>query len=141
MIDSDKEIYDIKGFEDIIEDIVKIRNFKAENNITNNDEVKVVTTADDSIYKGMLRFKKLTDKDTDGLVYESKLTKIVFFVEAKEEDIEAKNKEIEMLRNSIQRREKLLSNEGYVNKAPANIVEEERTKLAQELEKLQKLLS
>ena len=88
----------------------------------------------------MLRFKNLTDTLKDGLVYESNLSKIIFYVEVKEEDIEAKNKEIEMLKNSIARREKLLSNEGYVNKAPANIVEEERNKLAQELEKLQKLI-
>ena len=135
-----KEVYDIKEFENILEDIVKIRNFKAENNITNNDEVKVVNTKDDAIYKGMLRFKNLTDELKDGLVYESNLSKIIFYVEVKEEDIEAKNKEIEMLKNSIQRREKLLSNEGYVNKAPANIVEEERNRLAQELEKLQKLI-
>ena len=45
-----------------------------------------------------------------------------------------------MLKNSIQRREKLLSNEGYINKAPANIVEEERNKLVLELERLQKLI-
>ena len=134
-----KEIYDIKDFENIIEDIIKIRNFKAENNITNNDEVKILNTKDDTIYKGMLRFKNLTEEEKEGLVYESNLSKIIFYVEIKE-DLEAKNKEIEMLKNSIQRREKLLSNEGYVNKAPKNIVEEEKNKLALEKERLEKLL-
>ena len=48
-------------------------------------------------------------------------------------------KEISMLENSIARREKLLANEGYVNKAPKEIVESERIKLAEEKEKLAKL--
>ena len=47
--------------------------------------------------------------------------------------------EIEDLKASIARREKLLSNEGYVKNAPANIVEEERNKLELEKEKLAKL--
>ncbi|MBQ6840686.1 MAG: valine--tRNA ligase [Bacilli bacterium] len=134
-----KEVFDIAEFENVIEDIIKIRNFKAENNITNNDEVRIVKTADEDIYKGMLRLKNITSEDKDGLTYESNLSKLVFYVEVKEEDTEAKQKEIEMLENSIKRRETLLANEGYVNKAPANIVEAERNKLAEEKEKLAKL--
>ena len=37
---------------------------------------------------------------------------------------------------SITRREKLLANENYVNKAPSNVVESERNNLAKEKEKL-----
>ena len=35
----------------------------------------------------------------------------------------------EILKNNIARREKLLSNPGYLNKAPKNLVEEEKKKL------------
>ena len=56
-------------------------------------------------------------------------------------DIDALNKEIESLKNSIERRKKLLSNEGYVNKAPKNLVEEERSKLDEEIKKLESLIN
>ena len=46
-----------------------------------------------------------------------------------------------MLFRSIERREKLLSNENYVNKAPKNIVDMDREKLAEEKEKLVSLES
>ena len=134
-----KEIYDIATFESVIEDIVKIRNFKAENNITNNDEVKIEKTIDEDIYKGMLRLKNITSENKEGITYESNMSKLIFYVEKKEEDLEAIQKEIELLENSIKRREALLANEGYVKKAPANIVEAERNKLAEEKEKLAKL--
>ena len=51
-----------------------------------------------------------------------------------------RGKEINKLKSSIERREKLLSNENYVNKAPANIVEMDRKKLAEEQKKLAELL-
>ena len=47
--------------------------------------------------------------------------------------------EISKLTASIARRRNLLSNENYVNKAPANIVEMDRKKLAEEEEKLEYL--
>ena len=87
----------------------------------------------------MLRFKNITEKEDEGLVYESNISKLIFYVEIKEEDKEAKEKEIAALEVSIKRREGLLANEGYVNKAPAQIVENERLKLAEEKEKLAKL--
>ena len=55
------------------------------------------------------------------------------------ENVIDNTKEIEELKLSIERRKKLLSNEGYVNKAPKNIVEEERLKLEEELIKLNNL--
>ena len=133
-----KEVFDL-SFERVIEDISKIRNFKAENNITNNDEVLVVKVYDNDIYKTLLRLKNITNDEKEGLVYESSLSKLIFYVEQKEVDSKAIEKEIADLENSIARREKLLSNEGYVKNAPANIVEEERNKLELEKEKLAKL--
>lgn len=43
-------------------------------------------------------------------------------------------KEQEIMMKSIERREKLLSNENYLNKAPSNIVEAEREALMKEKE-------
>ena len=57
-----------------------------------------------------------------------------------EEEIALKNKQIENLKNSIVRREKLLSNENYVNKAPKELVEKEKETLQKEKEELQLLL-
>ena len=42
---------------------------------------------------------------------------------------------------SIERRKKLLSNENYVNKAPANVVENDRVQLEKEELKLEEILS
>ena len=59
----------------------------------------------------------------------------------KEKELETLNKEKERLENSIVRREKLLSNENYVAKAPQNLVEQERKTLEQEKENLEAILS
>ena len=49
-------------------------------------------------------------------------------------------KEKERLENSISRREKLLSNENYVSKAPQNIVDQERKNLEEEKSNLKAIL-
>ena len=59
----------------------------------------------------------------------------------KEEELTNLNKEKDNLINSIKRREGLLNNVGYVTKAPAHLVEEERKKLALEKEKLEIVLA
>lgn len=46
---------------------------------------------------------------------------------------------IKKLKDSIERRKKLLSNENYVNKAPKNIVDLDREKLKEEEDKLKLL--
>ena len=46
---------------------------------------------------------------------------------------------MDTLRSNIERREKLLSNPGYVNKAPENLVAMERDKLEIEKNKLKEL--
>jgi valyl-tRNA synthetase len=57
----------------------------------------------------------------------------------KEEEIASLNKEKEILISNIERRKKLLSNPGYVSKAPAHLVEEEKRKLEEEKERLKVL--
>ena len=64
------------------------------------------------------------------IYYEKQLT---------EDDIKLKEKQINDLKSSIERRKKLLSNENYVNKAPKNLVEEEKNKLNEELNQLKLL--
>ena len=55
--------------------------------------------------------------------------------ETKEEKL-IKEKQIISLKASISRREALLANENYVNKAPKELVDKERITLEQEKEKL-----
>ena len=57
-----------------------------------------------------------------------------------EEDKQAREMQIKQLQESISRREKLLANENYVNKAPVNIVELDRSKLEEEKRLLEELL-
>ena len=58
-----------------------------------------------------------------------------------EKELESLIKEKEKLETSIERRKKLLSNENYVNKAPANVVENDRIQLEKEQLKLTEVLS
>ena len=58
----------------------------------------------------------------------------------KEKELESLNKEKERLISSIERREKLLSNENYVSKAPKNIVDQERKNLEEEKDNLKAIL-
>ena len=65
---------------------------------------------------------------------------IYYEKEETDEDRLLREKQINDLKASIERREKLLSNENYVAKAPLNIVEMDRKKLEEEKEKLDSLL-
>ena len=68
--------------------------------------------------------------------YKSKLIDITYFYEGNSLDDEKREEEIKKLEESIARRKKLLANENYTSKAPANIVEMDRVKLKEEEEKL-----
>ena len=73
-------------------------------------------------------------------VFSKRVRATIFFEKVETEaDKALKLAQIEMLKKSIQRRKNLLSNEGYVTKAPQNIVEQERKNLALEEEKLKNL--
>ena len=73
-------------------------------------------------------------------VFSKHISAQIFFEKAlNETDMLLKNKQIELLKTSIARREKLLSNENYTQKAPQNIVELDRQKLAEEKKKLSEL--
>ena len=73
-------------------------------------------------------------------VFSNRIKAQIFFEKIETEaDIAQKEAQIEQLKSSIARREKLLSNENYVNKAPTNIVEMDRQKLEEEKQKLAEL--
>ena len=126
-----------------IEFIKAFRNIKTENNIPK--EAKVLINTDDNIIIRMLKLQDVRiDKELDIKSYNVSVDNykatIFYEKEESEEEIALKNKQIEDLKTSISRREKLLSNDNYVNKAPQNIVEMDRQKLKEEKEKLEIML-
>ena len=126
----------------VLEDIVSIRNVKQTNNVTKEAMIRLEVEASlREIYTSQLKIKEenLTvevPSDKLSLNYKSKNIDITYYYEGSKEDEAKKQEEIEKLRASIARRENLLANENYVNKAPANIVEMDRKKLQEEKEKL-----
>ena len=130
--------------DDSVEFIKKFRNIKAENNITKEAKVMLDTEDDNSLIVKMLKLDNSLVKEPLGIkaynVFTSRIKATIFFekIETEAEKI-AKEAQIKMLTESISRREKLLSNENYVNKAPAKIVEMDRQKLEEEKKKLEEL--
>ena len=125
----------------IIEDIIAIRNLKATNQITKDAKVLIeVDPSYENFYTSQLKIKDEDRVSSKGegtsANYKSSFVDITYYYQGKEVDKEALNKEIEQLKTSIQRRENLLANENYVNKAPQNIVELDRKKLQEEKEHL-----
>ncbi|MBQ1551367.1 MAG: valine--tRNA ligase [Bacilli bacterium] len=130
--------------EDEIEFIKQFRNVKAENKITKDMKVMFDTTDDNQMIVKMLKLEDhLVDKPLGMNAYKvfSNKVKATIFFEHIETVAEQESKKllIEGLKASIARREKLLSNENYVNKAPAKIVEMDRKKLEEEKKKLEEL--
>ena len=130
--------------EEIIDFVKIFRNIKQENNIGHDFKVKITTTdpliikilkLDDKITKEELNFTKYHVSNNIyslDIYYEKIIT---------EEELKLKEKQIETLKNNISRREKLLNNEGYLNKAPKELVLSEQEKLKQEKALLETLLN
>ena len=143
-----KKLIDEKSEQEIehIIDFIKVfRNIKQENNIPKDFKVKLITNLDDLIIKMLKLTDNITGEELNitkyhitnnyyslDLYYEKVLT---------EEDIKLKEKQIETLKSNISRREKLLSNPGYINKAPKELVMSEKIKLEDEKKLLEKLLN
>ena len=129
-----------KETEEMIGFIAAFRNVKQENAISK--DAKVMVNFDNSLINKMLKLdgnlvsEKLSIKEYK--VSYGKLEAIIYYEkEVTEEDILAKEKQIESLKASILKREKLLSNVGFVSKAPEQLVNDEKIKLEEE----KKLLS
>ena len=152
---NETQIYkEFKEMENIIELIKNIRKIKLENNIgkdyylVHNNKVIIENI---NIFEKILKLEnKIIEKNNFHMV---NLTNIsinfnndivnIYFDNSSNLEQEKENliKEKERLENSILRREKLLSNENYVNKAPESIVNQERENLLKEKKELKLLLT
>ena len=136
----DKEEKDVTK---LLEFITLFRNKKLENNI--GKEFKVKTNNTNKLLLNMLKINdKIIDKDIDSSKIDVNLYDIsmsIYYDDNgnKEKYLEELNNNKKKLEASILRREKLLSNENYVSKAPSNIVEQEKLNLKLELEKLENI--
>ncbi len=132
--------------DDKITFIKNFRNIKAENNITKDMKVMFDTEDDNDLIVKMLKLNPDNIvKENLGIksykVFSNSVKATIFFEKVESEaDKALKEAQIKTLKLSIERREKLLSNENYVNKAPANIVEMDKQKLEEEKKKLEELL-
>ena len=134
----EEEIVDNK-----IEFIKAFRNIKNENNITKDASVMINTC--DEVILSMLKIKdQIINKPMDINSYNVKVGNIeatIYFEHVMtEEKKELLKKQIESLKNSIERRKKLLANENYVNKAPQKLVEKEKQTLKEEEKLLENLI-
>jgi valyl-tRNA synthetase len=133
-----------EAVDDAVEFIKNFRNIKAENSITKEMKVMFDTEDDNELIVKMLKLEDNIVKQPLGMkaykVFSNHIKAQIFFEKIETEaEKAAKEAQIALLKASIERREKLLSNENYVNKAPANIVEMDRQKLAEEKQKLEEL--
>ena len=151
-----KQIFDKeeKEIDALIEIISSIRNARKENNIPKeyslinnfNEDFKYIIENNKDILTKLVKCDIISTANEDLAKLDLSFSYGVLTLsykgkETTEEDIENLKKEIASLENSIERRNKLLSNEKYVANAPSHIVEEERNKLADEISKLEILKS
>ena len=139
----DEYNFETSKMDDIMEFITKVRTYKQENNIPSNAFVNYIGDNEELVLN-MLKVKdefRTTDISDNKINYKD-YTIYYIFDNSKNLEEERNNllKEKENLEKSIARRKNLLSNENYVAKAPANIVEKERNDLAKEEAELQNIL-
>ncbi|MBR1416275.1 MAG: valine--tRNA ligase [Bacilli bacterium] len=139
-------VFDIEesAVDDEIEFIKNFRNIKAENNMTKDLKIMFEGNTDNDLIIKMLKLKdNLVNKPLEVnqyKVFSSKVKATIFFKKVEDAASNAlKQSQIIALKASIERREKLLANDNYVSKAPANIVEMDRQKLEEEKKKLAEL--
>lgn len=147
-----------KEFEEFKEIVSGIRNLKAENDIPYSEKCKVYAVCSnqfaektfDEYYSYIFNLCNLASLDKvkklDGEKYLSKvLTDFEIHIpfEVSEKQIEKYKKEIENLEKYIAGIDKKLSNQNFIEKAPAELVESEKSKREEangKLEKLRKLI-
>ena len=142
-----KYIFEIEesAVDDAVEFIKNFRNIKAENNMTKELKVMFDTEDDNELIVKMLKLDESIVKEPLGKkaykVFSNRIKATIFFEKIESEaDKAIKETQIKLLKSSIERREKLLNNENYIKKAPANIVEMDRNKLEEEKKKLEELM-
>ena len=142
-----KLVFNINEVEDALEFITLFRNKKKELNIKDYSIINNIENKD--ISNLIINMLKLNDKEIKDNNYSlseniklNNLNITILYNDEIDHEKELENliKEKEKLILSIERRKKLLSNENYVNKAPANVVENERLNLEKEELKLKEIL-
>ena len=113
----------------------RCRRLKATNKITKTALVTLDCSDAElvNIYKSQLKIteENIATDIPENMIstnYKSNNINITYYIEQETVDTKALEEEIKKLEASIARRKGLLSNENYVNKAPANIVETTRRK-------------
>lgn len=129
--------------EHIIEFIKFYRKTYQENHMNKSVQIKFNNDSDYDLIKKMLKIENVTQESLDVTAYPVHYQEydatIYFESVMSDEDKLNLKKEIESLKASIAKRKALLSNENFVSRAPSNLVEQEKEKLAIEEEKLHKL--
>ena len=136
---------ELDSVNEMIEFIRMFRNVKLENKIGKDYQVIINSNSN---YDLIFKILKINDamivnesnKNKLNVKYQDYDLDICYEIVLSEEDMALKQKQIESLKQSIERRKKLLANENYVNKAPQALVEKERKTLAEEEEKLENIL-
>ena len=138
-----KEVFkESSDLEEIIDLIKKIRKARLENNIKENyiEYKNEVLINNKEIIDKMTKNVNINNyKNLDTIKFNFKGEIVTLYYDNSSNEtaeIERLYKEKERLENSILRREKLLNNENYVNKAPKEIVETERKMLEKERQEL-----
>ena len=138
-----EEYKEAKNMDNIIELIKKIRKAKLENNIKENyifftNEILI---NNQNIIDKLLKNKALENyQKLDSINFNFMGSVVTLYYDNsvnKTAEIERLYKEKERLEMSINRREKLLSNQNYINKAPKNIIQNERENLKKEIQELE----
>ena len=140
-------IFSTEEVDNALEFITLFRNKKKDLNIKDLSIVNHIENKE--ISELVLNMLKLNDKQNNTnyqLKQEVKLNNLsidILYNDNIDHEKELENllKEKEKLESSIERRKKLLSNENYVNKAPANVVENDRIQLEKEELKLAEILT
>ena len=147
-----EEMYNFETNLDYIIDIIKnVRKIKQENNLGKDYYLVYdsgIVSSNIDILKKMLKLENIVTKESfinNDLAFISfNIEKDVFTIYYEKinsaEEIDKLEKEKIRLENSIERRKKLLSNENYVNKAPSDIVLNEKKSLEHEETELNILL-
>lgn len=135
--------FDTNEVDTMLEFVKIFRTFKLENGVGKDFEIEYKTNANYEIIENLLR---LGDKAVRSKEYNSSYDVInkdysitVFYDKDMDGEADTLKKRIEELTSSIARRKKLLENENYTSKAPAEIVARDREKLAEEETELAKL--
>ena len=139
-----KEIYpaEKENVTKLIEFVTLFRNIKKENNILKEYKVKINKIYNQQLLTNILKLNDhLVEKELNIPKFKvnNSLCDIDIYYEKARTDEDLKNtiKQIEILQSNITRRKNLLSNVGYLNKAPKELITSERKKLEEEEQNLE----